>query len=247
MSGDVSSADALEAAADYIRTHGHHKGQFCSPTGDARCVLGALAMVGGEWHSESPAAEALKRHVGLCRGPLGRIADWNDEAGRTDDEVIDALMETAARLRRVENARRRHRASAGAKEVARRYARKWRAQNLKHRREYKRKWNAMNRERYREIQKRADRRYVANNRDAIRKRQLQHMRLPDVRILLSVKARERYASNPDYYAARRRAQYAANPEKYRAYQRAYKRRSRAKLTAADLSNIARIAKKGVRK
>ncbi len=94
-------ADVLDAAADYIRRYGHHKGDFRAPGGDACCVLGALSMVdnGIEYAVMGASKEARALRVTLqVAGPLS-LAEWNDDARRTKRQVITALMEAAARVR----------------------------------------------------------------------------------------------------------------------------------------------------
>lgn len=102
---------ALLDAAEYIRVHGWCQ-QFYD--GDKVCLVGALhAVLGSErvtrtistgatipafepsWPGVSDdAAEQVRAHLHL---PIGEsVADWNDEPGRTADEVISAL-ESAAR------------------------------------------------------------------------------------------------------------------------------------------------------
>jgi hypothetical protein len=108
----AAQADVLDKAADHLTAHGWIQGSMYdtqqvagdTPLGECRTdVLGALkAVVLGEprWGGSIDdlavvdlALTALHQHVGA--EPIG----WNDVDGRTVDEVIAAMRETAASLR----------------------------------------------------------------------------------------------------------------------------------------------------
>jgi hypothetical protein len=107
-------ADICDKAADVIDRNGHHQGYlYDETTADDGLLLQAcpvdavgavnVAVFGkprwpAEVHAGSPLAQAavlaLEETVG------GPVPGWNDEAGRTGEEVITALWETAERLRK---------------------------------------------------------------------------------------------------------------------------------------------------
>ena len=92
MSDDMSVADVLDAAADYIRTHGGLKHSI-GDDGGPRCASGALHSVVGD-PTRRLAMTSFHRVMGV------HVVAFNDY--HTTDEVIDALMEAAARLREQE-------------------------------------------------------------------------------------------------------------------------------------------------
>lgn len=108
MSEEMTTADVLDAAADYLRSFGHFKGDFCDRTMLSNkppcCILGALSCVKtGEpipsniIHSNE--YKAIVGHLGLDPDEWTSLSVWNDRPERTADEVIDALMSCAADLR----------------------------------------------------------------------------------------------------------------------------------------------------
>lgn len=82
----LDAADLLERTG-WCQRYGTH------PVTGAHCVLGALSSVGGEGFRD-----ALILFSGLINGddpsPKG-ITQWNDQRGRTADEVIARLRQTA--------------------------------------------------------------------------------------------------------------------------------------------------------
>lgn len=88
----TSAYPELLDAADLLRNRGWTQGEPCDEEGRL-CVLAALAEVvyGGEidWdelrHYSFPCFNALADAVG------GEPDDWNDEEGRTFDEVLGTL------------------------------------------------------------------------------------------------------------------------------------------------------------
>jgi hypothetical protein len=104
MSEDIDVADVLNAAADYIATHGLAKEGFGSDDGP-RCLLGAMSTA---WQASdmpdsgtNPGCALWGVAAGAVSQAIGHpgIAKWNDAPERTADEVITALLEAAARLR----------------------------------------------------------------------------------------------------------------------------------------------------
>lgn len=105
---DKPASQVLEEASEVIEA-GWCQGLFRSfdpeEEHDTYCAVGALAKVLGvqpdimAWISDEPDS------FGYVLGALGdtvRIAHvptWNDKPGRTKEEVIDAMMTTAKRLR----------------------------------------------------------------------------------------------------------------------------------------------------
>jgi hypothetical protein len=100
MSADVAAV--LERAADVIVERGWCQGVF--HCGSSVCAVGAISVVvNGDPIpvDRMPATDAfdlwLHDHRDLPPyGEDGLISDWNDEPGRTADEVITALRECAA-------------------------------------------------------------------------------------------------------------------------------------------------------
>lgn len=84
---------ALLDAAEYIRVHGHCKGQFEAPSGEA-CAVGAIILAnhGGEAIAairRNRAFDAFTDYLG------GAVSTWNDAPERTEEDVIRALTECA--------------------------------------------------------------------------------------------------------------------------------------------------------
>lgn len=117
---DLSPADVLRYAALYVQRHGFHQGDMfalqATPTPPA-CAQGAVKMaICGNPHATYTAAEAalfdqtnrvLAAHLdseylgwaldqdGVPAAPHALVAEWNDEDGRTADELVTALTEAA--------------------------------------------------------------------------------------------------------------------------------------------------------
>jgi hypothetical protein len=88
----------LLAAADYLDTHGFCQGQKYDRATGSVCIVGALsAVIGGnprfdalfESYRGYPALDLLVYYLGKTP------ATWNDERGRTKDEVVQAMREAA--------------------------------------------------------------------------------------------------------------------------------------------------------
>jgi hypothetical protein len=107
-------AEILEAAADVLETKGWGQGcEFKMENGErtAFCAIGAIREVIGFYNIEqgiffTPAAnlahEAMNlsnRVAGLMHTDQGSVVGFNDEPGRTADEVIDLFKLTAKDLR----------------------------------------------------------------------------------------------------------------------------------------------------
>lgn len=108
---DFSCMKTLSDVADFYETHNWTQRQFYDGTNDAYCVAGAIARICGHIYKiernfddserfDSAAYQALrdelhkKLKLGAEKdGTLRRIdiTIWNDEPGRTKEEVIDAL------------------------------------------------------------------------------------------------------------------------------------------------------------
>ncbi len=86
-------ADDLDAAADYLRTFGWCQNIYGGGGGPA-CMRGAMMQNQNAGPEDEAAIYAVIRVIRSIS-----IASWNDSPGRTADEVIDALMEAAARIR----------------------------------------------------------------------------------------------------------------------------------------------------
>jgi hypothetical protein len=87
----------LLGAADYIERHGWCQGT--SRIDDAVCTAWALSIAAA--HDFVTAEQAGYRLMHSVRGPMGYsggnwgIAVWNDTAGRTKEEVVEALRSAA--------------------------------------------------------------------------------------------------------------------------------------------------------
>ena len=86
----VTTREVYLRAADLIEERGWCQGKF--GTDDRLCILGAIFAAEREWH----------RSIGLdaLRMVIGRdvIVPWNDQEGRTQEEVVSALREAAAHV-----------------------------------------------------------------------------------------------------------------------------------------------------
>lgn len=96
---DLEIAADLRSAADYLRTHGWTTGTY-GLNGGARCLVGALV---GPRLSTARLVEILPdlRALGLERAAWvsdAAATAWNDEPGRTLEEVLDRLESTATLL-----------------------------------------------------------------------------------------------------------------------------------------------------
>jgi hypothetical protein len=93
----ISVAEHLELTALVIERYGWAQGQHRSRSG-RRCILGAQAVLYrlgyGDEFTVANAADRLQA-VLAARGIRQPYAQWNDQAGRTQDQVL-ALIRTAA-------------------------------------------------------------------------------------------------------------------------------------------------------
>lgn len=100
MANKRKAAQILRNAAKLIEKVGWHQGSYKSYASSAVCALGAInqtlrGRATSEYSStpdENLAKEALKKVVG-CNLPA-----WNDAYGRTREDVLRGLRETARRL-----------------------------------------------------------------------------------------------------------------------------------------------------
>jgi hypothetical protein len=86
-------AEKLRAAADLLATNGWIQG---APE-DARgrhCVVGAIDAVSDTLEEQGDVYNAVGRYLGVEY----RVAWWNDRSGRTAEQVIAVLRETADEL-----------------------------------------------------------------------------------------------------------------------------------------------------
>lgn len=91
---DKPASQVLEEAVELIET-GWHQGWMQNEDGTAYCAIGAMWKVtaASDGLSYNLAHNALFDHIGSS------ITNWNDVIGRTKEEVIDAMMQTAKQLR----------------------------------------------------------------------------------------------------------------------------------------------------
>jgi hypothetical protein len=106
-------AEILEAAADVLETKGWGQGcEFKMENGErtAFCAIGAIREVIGFYNIEQgvffttmvlahEAMDVSNRVAGLMDTDQGSVIRFNDEPGRTADEVIDLFKLTAKDLR----------------------------------------------------------------------------------------------------------------------------------------------------
>lgn len=116
-----NAADLLDSAADSLERNGWRQGRFHAPhderaQGDlSACLMGAMfdaqrltdtngALVAGEYRVLAM-KDAWEKLVDKCtfedrpHEKNNPIADWNDAAGRTQQEALDLLRECAKELR----------------------------------------------------------------------------------------------------------------------------------------------------
>lgn len=106
IDADLSLADQLEAAADYLRVHGWQKRAYLSHLDGPACVVGALGQVldtDNNWTGPAYNAVETSTVVATLADFVGSgyVSVWNDEQSSAED-VIDTLMELAAELRMAE-------------------------------------------------------------------------------------------------------------------------------------------------
>jgi hypothetical protein len=83
-------ADKLRAAADLLATNGWIQGAPSDEHG-RYCIDGAVNVVTDDANVYKDATEAVLDHLGTPS-----ITGWNDKPGRTAEQVIAVLRETAA-------------------------------------------------------------------------------------------------------------------------------------------------------
>lgn len=106
---NARAVERLERAADYLRWNGHCKGRRFMLRDDgavSACVMGVLSRFTHqgeelEWMGIDAdgwrALDALAEHLGLSNAD--GIVNWNDHPDRTAEEVVEALLATAKKLR----------------------------------------------------------------------------------------------------------------------------------------------------
>lgn len=107
-------ADILDKAADVIDRNGHHQGYLydeakaddglllqCCPV-DAVGAINVAVFGKPRWPTEDHDGSPLAQAAALAlEETVGKpVPGWNDETGRTSDDVITNLWETAERLRK---------------------------------------------------------------------------------------------------------------------------------------------------
>lgn len=103
MADHEATADVLDDAADYIEKHGWGIGTAALRAENGVCIEGALCRVQGiplfDWTAGQtmPAYLALQATIGIN----GWLWGWNDDDGRTEQEVLDALRAAAKAERRL--------------------------------------------------------------------------------------------------------------------------------------------------
>lgn len=89
----MTPAEVLRKAAEYLETHGWMQGDYGVPGGPS-CLLGAMRKTTRATTPDYDIAYwAIRKSVG------GRLpVEWNDQPGRTAEEVIAKLREVADQL-----------------------------------------------------------------------------------------------------------------------------------------------------
>ncbi|MFI1191833.1 hypothetical protein ACH4T9_00920 [Micromonospora sp. NPDC020750] len=124
ITGTVTPADLLRMAALYLRRHGWHQGTYYAPTTDTptppACASGAIAMAvagrradqfhGLGWETEATFRQVVRILTAYLddHEPIRAIDEdgflidehsfpysWNDDPGRTAEQVITALEAAA--------------------------------------------------------------------------------------------------------------------------------------------------------
>lgn len=98
----VTAADVLERAALILEEWNWCQGQLRD--GDSFCMLGAIAFASGmnpydvpdSWDMQEPPT-VYEEAVGVLSSVCPHKARWNDQEGRTKEEVIAMLREAAER------------------------------------------------------------------------------------------------------------------------------------------------------
>lgn len=96
----MKTSEILERGAEYIETWGWQQGWLGGNNGGVRpdgpaCAVGALVSVakkpGIPWDARAALLEAIP--------PGESLGSWNDQKGRTQEEVVGLMREVAATLR----------------------------------------------------------------------------------------------------------------------------------------------------
>ena len=94
----MTPAECLNAAADLLEREGWCQYRFGDYNGprclDSALVEAAMSGPGSHWVPPEPYVRALE----ALQPRVGCLTTWNDVAGRTKDEVLTLLRETAASL-----------------------------------------------------------------------------------------------------------------------------------------------------
>jgi hypothetical protein len=97
-------AEVYEEAAEYLEEYGWIKGDM-GQHGGPRCLTGAIESVNGMGSNRELAFIVSALELGACfmpdcDGSCGSpVVAWNDDPGRTADEVINTLHALANKLR----------------------------------------------------------------------------------------------------------------------------------------------------
>ena len=105
MNRNEQAADALDAAHDYLLVNGWIQHSMYDSEGKSVCAVGGIYKATGNrpLFTRTVALSALHTYLALEAGEdPGRwpgIALWNDEDGRTIDDVLDSYRHAAKDLR----------------------------------------------------------------------------------------------------------------------------------------------------
>jgi hypothetical protein len=108
---DIEIAEQLERAADLIEERGWRQGPRANPChlsldrSEPICLIEAVSLAGRSSNSihRSEGCTTLFTYLGLqatrSRVPAERLIFWNDDAKRTEGDVVDALRGCAKEIR----------------------------------------------------------------------------------------------------------------------------------------------------
>lgn len=94
-----SVSDALFAVAHRLQTYGWARGNYGDKNGP-NCIMGAVWYADVKPGYHSAVIHAINDVFGPMKLGRGRsVVTWNDEPGRTKDDVINALLDAARELK----------------------------------------------------------------------------------------------------------------------------------------------------
>lgn len=107
MNSDLRIASDLRKAANYLREHGWTQGRAGIPGDGPACLAGGILWAAEYLPSQPDCLRDYVTALGFVAPPTGyhgpdlfpgSAPDWNDQPGRTLEEVLDRLESTALGL-----------------------------------------------------------------------------------------------------------------------------------------------------